>query len=402
MSEMHRRQSLLVPHPNPHSTPTRRSLTHPAKNAAKLALSIFLIFSCESLTYVEYSGVHPVLTSPTETQTRSLSGSPSTEKQDGTQTRVLLGNTSVFRDKIETYANVSVSPFEKRWGPGWYLPRWATKKNLALSTKVPLDKRTCFVHVGKAGGSTLGCSLGFQLHCSHEEEQIISNGLLYNYTTNTFHNDVNDCPNDTAYFLFTIRHPLERARSGYNYDRPDPNHKRGRDEKSRLLSLDCPFPTFNDFAELGLSDTGTASNLCKRRAKLAILGKEAFGMHLNLNYGYYTNETLTDEGKKVLVIRTEHMDDDRNSAEVVLGGQPEAVTFPHRNQAKSSKAHQDSFLSKNSQRALCRALCNEIQIYKGLLHKALNLKVEQVKESLAELAASCPVETYTMSCPELL
>jgi hypothetical protein len=121
-------------------------------------------------------------------------------------------------------------------------------------------------------------------------------------------------------------------------------------------------------------------------------------MHLSRNYGYYTNETLTDEGKKVLVIRTEHMENDWNSAEVVLGGQPESVAFPRCNQAKS-KAPQDSFLSKNSQELLCWALCNEIQIYKGLLHKALNLKVEQVEESLAELAASCPVETHAMSCP---
>jgi hypothetical protein len=233
---MQRRQRilLLVPHSKPHSTPPR-SLTHSARNVAQLALAIFLIFSCESLTYVEYSDVHPVSTSP------------STLTQDGTKTRSLLGNASVVSDKIETYANVSVSPYEKRW-PGWHLPRWATKKNLTLSTDVPRDKRTCFVHVGKAGGSTLGCSLGFQLHCSHEEEQSISKGLLYNYTTNTFHNDVNDCPDDAAYFLFSIRHPLERARSGYNYDRPDPDTESSRDETSRLLSLDCPFPTFNDFA----------------------------------------------------------------------------------------------------------------------------------------------------------
>jgi hypothetical protein len=340
---------------------------------------------------MEYSDVLPVWTSP------------STEPKVGTTNVRSLRNASIVRDKkkIETYANVSVSPYEKRW-PGWHLPRWAKKKNLASFTNVPMDKRTCFVHVGKTGGSTLGCSLGFQLHCSHhEEEQIVSKGVLYNYTTNTFHTDVNDCPDDTAYFLFTLRHPLERARSGYNYDRPDPDHERGRDKTSRLLSLECPFPTFNDFAEKGLSETGTASDRCKRRAKLAIQGTEAFGMHLYLNYRYYTNETLTDEGKQVLVIRTEHMEDDWNSAEEVLGGQPKAVTFPHHNQA-NSKAPRDSFLSKNAQELLCRALCNEIQVYKRLLHKALNLNVEQVEESLVELAASCPVETHATSCPELL
>jgi hypothetical protein len=289
------------------------------------------------------------------------------------------------------------TPYEQR-NPGWNLPDWARKKK-HFST-VPVDDRTCFVHVGKAGGSTLGCALGFHLHCSRHQH-IIKNSVLASYTTHTNHNGVNDCPDDVAYYLFTIRNPLERARSAYNYDRPNMIKAPHRYPHSKPLYIDCPFPTLNDFAELGLSATGKASDVCKARAKSAIRGEELFGMHFFYNYAFYTRSvTLTDEGKKVLVIRTEHMADDWSSAEVALGGKSKNITFPHRNKGKA-KAPEDTYLSTRAQKILCRALCNEMQIYKGLLHKGLNLKAEQVEESLAELAASCPVEARSSSCPEL-
>jgi hypothetical protein len=202
------------------------------------------------------------------------------------------------------------------------------------------------------------------------------------------HNYVNGCHADSPYLLFALRNPLQRIRSAYKYDRPDDPDDEAYHHGQKLLYFDCPFPTLNALAEEGLSDTGTASHLCKARAKRAIQGEEWFGYHLFFNHRHYARESsLMDKGKKLLVIRTEHIADDWNSAEVVLGGQSGNVSFPRLNKAESTSP-EDYFLSEHA-----RELCNEIQLYKELLHRALNLKPAQVEQSLAELESSCPLET---------
>ena len=90
------------------------------------------------------------------------------------------------------------------------------------------EQQICLVHVGKAGGSTLGCMLGFSLHCDDntaaaadanstiaeendggggggEEEndktktsQLQLKGLLPIATTHVFHRGVNDCADVAA------------------------------------------------------------------------------------------------------------------------------------------------------------------------------------------------------------
>lgn len=86
------------------------------------------------------------------------------------------------------------SSFESHW-PGSNIPNWATKK---INYDIPKEQEICFIHVGKAGGSTVGCSLGFSLHCDDDHrgmdnsvqiEQIehLSKSLLAKLTTHIFH-----------------------------------------------------------------------------------------------------------------------------------------------------------------------------------------------------------------------
>jgi hypothetical protein len=159
------------------------------------------------------------------------------------------------------------SPFEQR-RPKQELPEWAIKP---FFFRKAVPTRICFVHVGKAGGSSLGCSLGFQLHC--QKEMKYPRGLLPAYTTNLIHTNVNDCSMDMDYYMFSIRDPLERIRSWYVYD------KKWLDG----LRQDCGFKTLNDLAELGLKKN--SSVLCVNRAKRAIRGEEKFGKHAYHNYG---------------------------------------------------------------------------------------------------------------------
>ena len=41
---------------------------------------------------------------------------------------------------------------------------------------------------------------------------------------------------------------------------------------------------------------------------------------------------------------------------------------------------------------LCAALCHEIQIYKTILQRAINLNASDYEQSLQELAATCPIQ----------
>ena len=108
----------------------------------------------------------------------------------------------------------SESQFEMLW-PSYELPLWAKK---TMNYDIPSSQSICFVHVGKAGGSAVGCSLGFSLHCGNSTQM---DGVLPKITTTIFHKDVYDCHDDQAYYLFAIRDPIKRAISAFNYDRPD-------------------------------------------------------------------------------------------------------------------------------------------------------------------------------------
>ena len=49
---------------------------------------------------------------------------------------------------------------------------------------------------------------------------------------------------------------------------------------------------------------------------------------------------------------------------------------------------------------MCGALCNEIQVYKDILRRAINLDEDDVAASLEELKEVCPVEAKHSSCRE--
>jgi hypothetical protein len=128
-------------------------------------------------------------------------------------------------------------PFYKRW-PKAGLPKFAMKD---VNFDVPRDDSICFVHVGKTAGSTVGCYLGFSHHCANTT---MLDGVLPMITTHLFHNDVDNCYDDAAYYLFVIRDPVERAKSAFYYNRPDEDCNDMHWEDYEKFYLECPFFTF--------------------------------------------------------------------------------------------------------------------------------------------------------------
>ena len=298
------------------------------------------------------------------------------------------------------------SPYEAMW-PNSHLPSWAKK---STNYDVPRGKEVCFVHVGKAGGSAVGCSLGFSLHCRnklhrhrrHHRRGLEVNGILPKITTHLFHKDVYNCLEDSAYFLFVVRDPIDRARSAFNYDRPE-NDDDGVEYLSEFY-YDCPFYHFDDFVKNGLSEQGEASKSCKRLAngslKGSLLHHPPGPSHWYYNYQYYYEAVPKDA--PILVLRNEHLEEDWHKLESMLGGEEEdSPSFP-RNNENTWSGEDDLYLSEESIAILCKVLCNEIQEHKKILRRAQNINEDQLQVSLIELETKCPMEAVFDECPEPL
>mmetsp|Transcript_31447 Transcript_31447/g.56979 ORF Transcript_31447/g.56979 Transcript_31447/m.56979 type:complete len:113 (+) Transcript_31447:1505-1843(+) len=95
------------------------------------------------------------------------------------------------------------------------------------------------------------------------------------------------------------------------------------------------------------------------------------------------------------------MVDDYNTINKLLGGQPEALKpsdIPVNNAHEKNAT--ELYLSKNSKLALCQVLCNEIQVYKDILRRAINLNDADVLSSLDDLKGVCPKEAVENTCLE--
>ena len=295
------------------------------------------------------------------------------------------------------------------------LPGYQKKKGpeaLQIEKTISPKERICFVHVGKSGGSTVGCALGFGLHCNNNTKMM--DGLLPRRTTNMFHADGYDCFDESAYFLFVVRNPLERIKSAFLYERPYgvnwlKNNYPQYYEKRKAFYMDCPFRFMEDWAQIGLlGKSGSkgskyrVSKECQAIAHHAVWGTRHYQEHLFFNYQFHF-EGLP-ENAKVLTIRNEHLVDDWNMIEQYIGGKKDILTpenaefaFPVINKKNTTNDPSikidpyegPKYLSEESAHVLCKNLCNEIVNYKKILRQSVNLNYQQIEESISELRESC-------------
>ena len=275
---------------------------------------------------------------------------------------------------------------------------------------------------GKAGGSTVGCSLGFSLHCGSGDDsgdgddgyddsvQIkhLSTSLLAKLSTHAFHKNVYNCNDDSGYFLFVIRDPIARAWSAFNYDK---THWQGLPHRSPMgkrkahFYYKCPFYHMEDFVQNGLREEGDASDRCKRWALDSLqgtsVGDHVSPGHWSYNYQYYLEAVPTDS--TILVVRNEHMQEDIRFVEDLFGCQEQERLELAKSMNTNTQSDQaDLYLSDESISILCQALCNEIQVYKKILHRALNMSQDQLRVSLMELEGKCPDEAIAEECSDAM
>jgi len=279
------------------------------------------------------------------------------------------------------------------------VPKWMERYPfLPAPSDVPVDKRVCFVHIGKTAGRTLRHYLGFRSSGSHNS-MILLPGNLGPYTTNIMHVKYDTCAREKiGIYLFTVRDPLDRLLSWFTYERPNGKTMSKREMKRKKpLFIDCGFQTMEELGEKMSEGDRTE---CSRVAWRAVTGSQGYRTHNKMNYGYYWRKI--PKNARIAAIRTEHLEQDWSSVErVSLQSQLPANTsysFGKRNQ--SSKTKKDRYLSETARQNLCKGLCEEIQIYKMILRKAENLSPDDVVTSIKELAQNCPVQAAAEQCPQ--
>jgi RecB family exonuclease len=153
-----------------------------------------------------------------------------------------------------------------------------------------------------------------------------------------------------------------------------------------------------------MNATTTATTTCSRRAWRAITGEVGYATHNMYNYRLYYNQVLQqDASPRIAVLRTEHLAEDwRRIEKDVLQGSNDPFgddnfQFPQKHASK--KKRKDYYLSESSQKVICSALCQEIQVYKQILARAVNLNKDDYAESMQELQQHCPEEASLSSCP---
>ncbi len=282
------------------------------------------------------------------------------------------------------------------------------KANETIAYRHPnysVDFPLCLVHIGKAAGSSISCGLGLTYA---DCEGMPRNKLAH---THFFHMRRNNCPRQTRTYVVTLRNPLTRLQSWFDFEKdivPGRSLQVQRQVRKQrdMLFRDC-FSTFEKLVMEGLIPivNVTAANskqmTCTERAWAAVLGIRPFSYHEWYNYEYYWTGIHPQPSAKIYALRTEHLQEDWEtlSSEELFRPVNRRKHNPVTNQTPTT------FLFENtiSRMQLCKALCQEIQYYKRFLLACINLSPKQRQNSLQEVHQYCPEEVSLdiHNCPHL-
>ena len=123
---------------------------------------------------------------------------------------------------------------------------------------------------------------------------------------------------------------------------------------------------------------------------------------MRFNFERYYTELLNADDKHLYVIRAEHMLNDMLSINSELGDTPSPTLtgVVHQSHWRTDEyPNRDRYLSPAGLENLCRQVCHEIQLYKQILERGINLRDETRAISLNRLSKSCPLQTANTDCP---
>lgn len=294
----------------------------------------------------------------------------------------------------------------------------------------PTNPRIYFIHVGKTGGVTLqtifrtipksdtiSCRMNKSLNgnddstCYHPQanESQLSRHILTHFHMQTgapkrTEEESKWLLNNTNVFLISVRDPIDRLISMYNYHR-NMNYQILA-QKRRIRPNSVWF--FNCFSEEEgldevvntLKNVSKVSEQCKKIGLEVLLGRNfKGGAHFKLGYQFYKRYTMDSHPAThaVAVIRMEHMFDDMSQLDRALGGTgdfPEARSGGWKYTHGSEKYHFPyiSELSPSNTHLLCCLIYMEMEAYQAMILKAINLDHVQKRETLSTLLHHCHIQ----------
>jgi hypothetical protein len=160
-------------------------------------------------------------------------------------------------------------------------------------------------------------------------------------------------------------------------------------EQKRTEFYNC-FHTAEDLGQSLRKKSNTTTTECRVKAVQALDGNMDFPSHLHYNYEYYVNMTLsTYPQKEVFVVRTEHLWDDLSELDMMVGGSGPLSRAGSKYDHGSSVYKVRSKLSNQGKQLLCYGLRKEIQIYKDLIQRAVNLDDSEKKDAIDAVDKDC-------------
>ncbi|KAL7546473.1 hypothetical protein ACHAWF_009805, partial [Thalassiosira exigua] len=313
----------------------------------------------------------------------------------------------------------------------------ATTFNRLPDYPMPDNPRMYFIHVGKAGGFTLGetislpekkaslpCRMNKTLHNKDDSNCYTEPGASqfslhvishFHLASLHFTNEQKAWLLDnTNTFLYSIRDPIDRIISTFYF------HKNGyatavKKNTTKAFRVEgLPIRTgaaifheqcfSRDIGDLirVLRYNGNDTNVttCKELGETVIQGKTiAGGNHFGRNYQYYRDYSLGNKpNHSVAVIRMESMWDDIVQLDQMLGGSGHVrgMGLKHTHGSENYTSSFNKTLSAPDKIYLCCLIYEEIVAYQSLVLRAFNLNATQKEETISNLLDQCQINDIRM------
>jgi len=284
-----------------------------------------------------------------------------------------------------------------------------------------IDTRIYFIHVGKAGGSSLYEKLGLQnfqlqkrnivLNCHMEGRKTFDECLtqtmgesptrLFRATVGHRHLAATRYTkqatrwlknNGTNTLLFTVRNPTARAVSAFNF------HYQVLETTGKLSKT----PFYNCFGSIEeLAQAGGDYNVwlslspkCQNLARGFLKGENSFpGRHMFASFSYYVGLAWVPN-RAVAAVRTEYLAQDMRNLEQKLGGDPDKLG-EFQKEAKSKTFTINSGLSPEGKRSVCCWIVEEIPVFEKIVMLSENFDHKEKVSYIRNSRQDCGIDVST-------